>query len=150
MLSRLTAILMLALAPLAAAAGDDLVRVESPHSVAETADRLAAAVEEAGATVFGRIPHSAAAADVGFEIPDSVLVIFGNPKMGSPVIEAAPTAGLDLPVRVVIFDDGGQTVLVYRDPQALAAAHGVPGDHEAIAKMTGALEKLTAAAAAAE
>ena len=126
----------------------DLVRVESPHDVPATIDRLAAAVEKAGATVFARIDHAKGAAGVDMPIPDNQVLIFGNPALGTPVIRDAPTAGLDLPLRVQAFDEGGQTVIVYHAPASLAAAHGLAPDHPSIGKMTGALGKLTAAAAA--
>ncbi len=142
----LAGILLAVLTALPARAAE-LIRVESPYSVAKTTDRLAAAVEAAGAKVFARVPHSKGAASIGTEIPDNMLLIFGDPKMGTPVIDAAPTAGLDLPLRVVIFDDGGQTVMVYRDPASLSTDHGLPADHPTIAAMTGALAKLTAKAA---
>lgn len=132
----------------ARAGGDDLVRVPSPHSVAETMNRLAAAVERAGAKVFARINHAKGAASVGMEVPDEELLIFGNPKIGSPAIRDAPTIGLDLPLRVIAVQEAGGSVLIYRAPAAMAEAHGLPADHPAIKKMTGALAKLTAKAAA--
>lgn len=147
MLTRLAAACLLLLPALPASASD-LIRVESPHSVIETADRLEAAVTEAGAQVVARVPHSAAAESVGVTIPDNQVLIFGNPKIGSPVIAAAPESGLDLPMRVVVFDQDGQTVLAYRDPADLAELYGLPADHPSIVAMTGALAKLTAAAAA--
>lgn len=138
------AVAMLAVLPARAA---ELMRVESPHSVADTADRLVAAIEGAGAKVFARVDHAGGAASVDIDIPANQLVIFGNPKIGSPVIRDAATAGLDLPLKVLVFDDGGQTVLAYRAPADLAAAHGLAEDHPSIATMTGALGKLTAKAA---
>lgn len=125
----------------------DLVRIESAHDVPTTIDRLAAAVEKAGATVFARIDHAKGAAGVDMPIPDNQVLIFGNPALGTPAIRDAATAGLDLPLRVQAFDEGGRTVLVYHPPASLAAAHGLAADHPSIAKMAGALGKLTAAAA---
>ncbi|MEM6357486.1 MAG: DUF302 domain-containing protein [Pseudomonadota bacterium] len=142
------AALGLCLAALPATAG--MVTVESPHSVSVTLDRLAAALEKAGATVFARVDHGASAERVEQPIGASQLLIFGNPKLGTPVMVASPTAGLDLPMRVLAYDGPDGTVMVYHDPADLAAAHGVPADHPSIVKMTGALGKLTGAAAAAE
>ncbi|MEM7497758.1 MAG: DUF302 domain-containing protein [Pseudomonadota bacterium] len=150
-IARLAAIALapaLALGLFAGSAGAGMVTVESPHSVAETIDRLAAAVEKAGATVFARVDHGAGAARVGQPIGASQLLIFGNPKLGTPVISAAPTAGLDLPLKVLAYEGPDGTVMVYHDPADLSASHGVPEDHPAIGKMTGALGKLTGAAAA--
>jgi len=142
-----TALVGVAASSTAAAAGD-LVRVSSTHSVAETIDRLAAAVKAAGANVIARVNHSKAAASIGLDIPDEELLIFGNPKIGSPVIRDAPATGLDLPLRVVAIEETGGTVMIYRDPAAMAREHGLPTDHPSIVKMTGALGKLTAKAAA--
>ncbi|MEO0822180.1 MAG: DUF302 domain-containing protein [Pseudomonadota bacterium] len=146
-LSALLAAAVIAVAAPAPAEESALVRVESPHSVAVTLDRLAAAIEKAGARVFARVDHAAGAAKVDMTIPDNQVLIFGNPKLGTPVMVAGPSAGLDLPLKVVAFDEDGQTVMMYRAPTAMAAEHGVPADHPSIVKMTGALGKLTAAAA---
>lgn len=131
----------------AALAGDTgLVKVPSPHSVEQTADNLVAAVEKAGAKVFARIDHAAGGKSVDMEIPANQVVIFGNPKLGTPVIRDAPEAGLDLPIRVAIIETDDGTILVYHAPASLAAAHGLPADHPSIGKMTGALKNLTAKA----
>ncbi len=126
-----------------------MIATTSPHSAADTVDRLVAAVEAAGATVFATVNHAAGAESIGETIPANVMVMFGNPKIGTPAIQAAPTAGLDLPLRVVIFEDSnGAVQVVYHDPADLAAAHGVPADAPVVAAMTGALGALTAAAVA--
>jgi uncharacterized protein (DUF302 family) len=132
---------------IAHAADNQLVKVSSPHSVGQTVDNLVAAVENAGAKVFARIDHAKGGKSVDMEIPANEVVIFGNPQLGTPVIRDAPTAGLDLPIRVAVIETGDGTVLVYRAPAALAAEHGLPADHPSITKMTGALNKLTAKAA---
>lgn len=136
-------------AGLALPASAEIVRKTSPHSVSETADRLAAAVEGAGATVVARIDHAAAAAGVDAELRPTTVLVFGNPKLGTPVMQADQAAGLDLPMRVVIFEgpDGAVTV-AYHDPAELAASHAVPADLEALGTMAGALDKLTGAAVA--
>ena len=131
----------------AQAADDQLVKVSSPHSVTQTADNLVAAVENAGAKVFARIDHALGGKSVDMEIPANQVVIFGNPQLGTPVIRDAPTAGLDLPIRVAVIETSDGTVLVYRAPAALAEEHGLPADHPSIQKMTGALNNLTAKAA---
>ena len=128
------------------AARADLIRVESAHSVGTTIDRLAAAVEGAGAKVFARIEHTKGAASVGMELAPATALIFGNPKLGTPAMQGAITMGLDLPLRVLAFEQDGKTVLVYHDPADTAAMHGLPADHPIIAKMQGALKKLTAKA----
>ncbi len=131
-----------------ARAQDDLVRVESAYPAAQTLDRLSAAVEKAGATVFARIDHANGAESIGETLAPTQVLIFGNPKIGTAPIAAARTAGLDLPLRVLAYEDAeGKSWLVYRDPAAFAAAHSLPADHPNVKMMAGALGKLTAAAA---
>ena len=119
---------------------------QSASSVAETADKLAAAAEGAGATVFARVDHAAGAETVGEEMAPMVMVMFGNPKIGTPVLKAEPRTGLDLPLRVLVWDDGGVTKLGYLAPEALKARHAVEGADGAFETMAGALDKLTDAA----
>ncbi|TMM54251.1 DUF302 domain-containing protein [Sulfitobacter sabulilitoris] len=127
----------------------EMIHKTSPHSVTATMDRLEAAATDAGATVFARIDHAAGAQQAGSDLRPTEVLIFGNPALGTPAMREAQTAGLDLPLRVLAFADAqGAVHLVYRDPANLAAAHGLPGDAEYIAKMTGALSKLTDAAIA--
>lgn len=125
---------------------EDWIVKDSPSSVTETADRLATAAEGAGATVFARVDHAAGAKAVGEELAPMVMIMFGNPKIGTPVIKAAPRAGLDLPLRVLVWDDGGTTKVGYLAPEDLRARHGVDGADEAFDAMAGALDKLTDAA----
>ncbi len=133
--------------PVAAHAAENLVVKESSASVADTVKRLTAAIEGAGAKIVAVVDHAAGAEAVGAKIPAATLVIFGNPKLGTPIIAASPQAGIDLPVRVLVWDDGGKTKIGYTDPAALKERHGIEGADEALAAMTGALEKLTAKAA---
>ena len=138
----------LAIAALPACASD-LITKSSPHSVGDTADNLVAAVEGAGAKVFARVDHAAGAANIGSSLRPTQMVMFGNPKLGTPALQAAQTAGLDLPLRVVIYEDAsGQTMVTYHDPASLARDHGIPGNAEVLTKMTGALNNLTNAAIA--
>lgn len=129
----------------------DLMTKTSPHSVSVTMDRLAAAVEGAGATVFARVDHAAGAAKVDMELRPTELLIFGNPKLGTPAMLDGQTAGLDLPLRVLAYADGEGVVHVsYHAPATLAETHGLPADAKYIKMMTGALDKLTSKAVAAE
>jgi len=121
----------------------------SPHDVATTMDRLVAAVEGAGATIFARVDHAAAAAKVGQELAPNQVLIFGNPKLGTPMMQSAPSMGLDLPLKVQVYRGAdGAVRVVYRDMAGLAAEHGA--DSPALAKAAGALDKLTGKAVAAE
>jgi len=140
-------LVVLALLPSAALADSHLVRVEAAGGVAEAADRLEAAVAGAGATVFARVDHGAGAASVDMELGDAELIVFGNPRLGTPVLQADIRAGLVLPLRVLVHDDGGQTVFLYEDPAAMLERYDVPADLEAVATMTAALGNLTEAAA---
>ena len=125
----------------------ELISKQSPYTVQITMDRLAAAVERAGASVFARIDHAAGAQSVDMELRPTQLLIFGNPKLGTPALQESQSAGLDLPLRVVAYEDENGIVFVaYHDPADLAEDHGIPEDAEVLKKMTGALDKLTASA----
>ena len=131
----------------ATAAQAEMIKVKSAHSVDVTLDRLTAAVEGAGAKVFARIPHSKGAESVGMELPPAAALIFGNPKLGTPALQGAITMGLDLPLRVLAYQEGETVWIIYHDPADVAALHGLPADHPVVGKMQGALKKLTAKAA---
>ncbi|UWQ40278.1 DUF302 domain-containing protein [Leisingera aquaemixtae] len=129
-------------------AAADLVTVQSQKPVAETMDALQAAVEGAGATVFARVDHAAGAQTAGMELPGSQLLIFGNPKLGTPAMQADMRAGLYLPLKVLAYEDAdGQVWLTYQDPAEMLSGLDIPADAEFIAKMQGALGKLTSKAA---
>ncbi|MCY0094729.1 DUF302 domain-containing protein [Hoeflea ulvae] len=127
-------------------AEDGWIIKSSSASVEQTADKLVAAVEKAGAKVFARVDHAAGAGSIDAELADMTLVMFGNPKIGTPILQAAPQAGLDLPNRVLIWDEAGQTRIGYLDPAKLKARHKVSGADQAFDVMAGALGKLTDAA----
>ncbi len=124
----------------------DYVSVEAEGTVQETADRLVAAVEGAGATVFARVPHSKGAMSVDMELQDAELVIFGNPKLGTPALQQDIKAGLVLPLRVLVHDEGGKTMLTYESVDAMFEGLDIAADAPFRAAMTGALGKLTGAA----
>jgi uncharacterized protein (DUF302 family) len=119
---------------------DQLVTKASPFSVADTVARLSNVVAERGLTLFGVIDHSGEAHAVGLELRDTKVVIFGNPKGGTPAMQAAPLLALDLPLKVLVWDDGGQTKLTYTAPAALAARYGVPDE---VATPLAAVDALT-------
>ena len=136
-----------ALTALASPVWADYVNVPATGSVAEAADRLVAAAEGAGARVFARVPHSKGAMSVDMELQDAELVIFGNPALGTPALQADIRAGLVLPLRVLVHDDGGQTMLTYEGVDSMFEGMDIPADAEFRAKISGALGKLTGAAA---
>ena len=134
---------------LATPAVADLVKKQSPHSVQMTMDKLEAAVGKAGAGVAARVDHAAAAKSVDIDIAPNQVLIFGNPKIGSPIFAQNPAAGLDLPIRVVVYQDtAGDTIVAYHDPKDFAASVGLSPDMQSFQMMAGALNKLTDAAIA--
>ena len=118
--------------PLAAHAspgeGAGVVTKLSPRSVPETVSRLVQMVEARGMKVFAVIDQSAEASQVGMQLPETTLVLFGNPAAGTPVMVAAPMAALDLPLKVLVWADNGQTKVSYYGPAALAARYDLSAD----------------------
>ena len=105
-------------------------------------DRLAAAVGDKGMTVFARIDHAAGAAEAGLALPPTELLIFGNAKGGTPLMQSAQTIGIDLPLKALVWrDSAGQTWLSYNDPLWLAQRHGL-GAAPAAETMAAALKDL--------
>lgn len=121
--SALFAALLLAVAaPSWAAQGWNQAR--SPRDVPQTMQRLEAAVKDKGLNVFARINHSAAAAKVGMELRPTELLIFGNPKAGTVLMQCSQTAGIDLPLKMLVWQDAqGQTWVGYTAPQTIAQRH---------------------------
>jgi uncharacterized protein (DUF302 family) len=97
----------------------------SPRSVAGTVSRFTALLTEKNVKVFDVIDQAAAAREAGLELRDTTLVIFGNPAAGTPVMVASPLAALDLPLKVLVWDDAGQTKVTYYAPDTLAARYGL-------------------------
>jgi uncharacterized protein (DUF302 family) len=104
---------------------DGLITVTSPHSATQTMTRLEGIVKERGLNVFARIDHTAGAAKVGKTLRPTELLIFGNPQGGTPLMECAQTAGIDLPLKALVWqDEAGKVMLSYNDPEYLAKRHG--------------------------
>jgi uncharacterized protein (DUF302 family) len=121
----LAACILLALASMANAA-DGLVTIKSPHNAKGTMDKLEALVKQRGLTVFARIDHAAGAAKVNKSLRPTELLIFGNPQGGTPFMECAQTVGIDLPLKVLVWEDASAQVwLGYNDPAFIAQRHGV-------------------------
>jgi uncharacterized protein (DUF302 family) len=123
-----------------AAADPGIVTKISPWSVAETATRLTDLLGTNGVKVFAVIDQSAEARQAGLSLRDTTLVIFGNPSAGTPVMAAAPLAALDLPLKVLIWDDTGQTKVSYSSPAVLAARYRL---NPALAKNLAGIGPLT-------
>ncbi|MDR3464826.1 MAG: DUF302 domain-containing protein [Xanthobacteraceae bacterium] len=118
---------------------------------AETLERLDAAIRARGMTVFARIDHAAGAREAGLSLRPTTVVIFGNAVAGTPLMQAAQTIGIDLPLRGLVWQDAaGATFVSFNDPAWLAARHGLdPAAKPQVAAMTAALHAVTDAAVAA-
>lgn len=120
----LWATLSLVIAVSGAEAHADMISFESPDSVAETTDNLVAALEERDLKVFARIDHAAGARQIGEDLRPTQLVIFGNPKMGTPLIQCSQTVAVDLPMKALIWEDAeGVVRLGFADPVVIAESH---------------------------
>lgn len=127
-------------------AADGLITLPSRAGPKETMDRLAAAVRDKSMTVFARIDHAAGAVEAGLALPPTELLIFGNARGGTPLMQAAQTIGIDLPLKMLVWQDAaGKTFLSYNDPLWLAQRHGL-GMPPAAEAMTAALKALAAKA----
>jgi uncharacterized protein (DUF302 family) len=102
----------------------------SPRSVADTVTRFTGMLSAKGVKLFAVIDQSAEARQAGLRLRDTTLVIFGSPAAGTPVMDAAPLAALDLPLKVLVWDDAGQTKVTYYAPAALAARYRLSADLE--------------------
>ena len=119
--------------------------ITSAHSVEETMGRLQAILESKGITIFATVDHSGEAAKVGMKMPPTKLLIFGNPVAGTPLMLAAPSAALDLPLKLLVAEQSdGSVAISWNDPQYLRKRHGFPAEMEG---NIAAVAKLAAAAA---
>ena len=105
-----------------------LVTLESAHDFTTTLERLVTSLEGKRVTIFARIDHAAGAAGVGLVLRPTTLVIFGSPAAGTPLMQAAPTAGIDLPLKALVWQDAdGVVKLTYDDPKWIAERHKLGG-----------------------
>ena len=109
-------------------AQESLISIPSTRSAAELISRLEAALAAKGVTVFARIDHGAGAAAVGLPLRPTIVLIFGNPAAGTPLMQAVPASGLDLPLKVLVWEDAqGKTWVAYNRPEYIVVRHGLPG-----------------------
>lgn len=114
---------------MAANAENGIVRVQGNHSVDETVTKLQSFLQAKGVKLFVVVDHSGEAASAGLQMPNTKLLIFGNPKAGTPLMLAAPSAALDLPLKILVAEDAaGKTWISYNAPAYLQARHGLPPD----------------------
>jgi uncharacterized protein (DUF302 family) len=138
------ALLFVLVAAGAFAAENGIVSKPSRYSVQETMDRLIAVLQSKGMTVFDRIDHAAAAKKAGLSMRPTQLLICGNPKSGTPLMKAAPTAAIDLPLKALAWEDAdGKVWLAYNAPSWIKQRHAIRGMDETIAAMDKALDGLT-------
>ena len=144
----LSALLILPTAMPAVAAVEGMINVESTFNVVDTTDRLEGILKEKGMTVFNRVKHSEGASNVGIELRDTELLIFGNPKAGSPLMKCAQTVAIDLPQKALVWEDENEKVWIsYNDPRHLEQKHGITGCEKVISNIEKALANFAQAAA---
>jgi len=128
-------------------ADNGIISVKSSHEVKATADRLENTLKQKGMTVFVRINHAEGAQKVGKKLRPTELVVFGNPKVGTPLMQCSQSTAIDLPQKALIWqDDQGQVWLSYNDPNYLVERHGITGCDEVIKKIEKALSNFAKAA----
>jgi len=129
------------------AAQEGVSSVESPFDVATTIDKLSAALESKGMTVFARINHAGNAEKADLSLRPTEVLIFGNPKIGTPLMNCAQSVALDLPQKMLAWqDEAGKTYLGWNDPMYLQTRHGIEGCDEVLNTVSGALANFAKAA----
>lgn len=123
-----------------------LTSTESPYGVGETVGRLISSIMRRGITVFARIDHAANARAVGLELPEEQVVIFGDPRAGTRLMQADPRAGLELPLRIVVWAQDGTTRIGYHPPEALRDSFDLGARAEVLSAMSSLLAMLVSEA----
>jgi uncharacterized protein (DUF302 family) len=113
----------------------------------ETVTRLLDAISQKGLMVFAQIDHAAAAREAGMDLPDEVVIVFGNPRAGTPLMQADPRVGIELPLRLLVWDQDGQTIVGYNDPKDLAGPYSLTTQATALDAMSSLLHALANEAA---
>jgi uncharacterized protein (DUF302 family) len=127
---------------------EGLTTIASSHDPKQTIDRLETEIHAKGMTVFARIDHAAGAAEVGLTLRPTELIIFGNARGGTPLMQSVQTVGIDLPLKVLVWQDAANnTWLSYREPSWIAQRHGVADAEQVVSKMAAALSAMARTAA---
>ena len=127
---------------------EGLTSIRSSFGPKETMDRLVAEINATGMTVFARIDHAGGAAEVGLKLASTELIIFGNTRAGTPLMQSVQTVGIDLPLKVLVWEDAaGKTWLSYNEPSWIAGRHGVRNAEQVAGKMATALSAMARKAA---
>lgn len=131
-----------------AIAQDGIEIMQSEYSVAETTDRLENILEDNGLTIFQKVDHQEGAASVNMELPPTTVLIFGNPKLGTPLMQCAHTVAIDLPQKILVWaDKDGQVKVGYNTIDYLKKRHSIEGCDQELQKISGALQKFAQTAA---
>jgi len=142
-----TALFLLVFVTLPTFAADGVLNIKSAFNVKNTADRLESILSKKGMTVFNRIKHSENAAEVGIELRETELILFGNPKVGSPLMKCQQSAAIDLPQKAVVWKDDKNTVWIScNDPKYIEKRHQIQGCEKVTSKIQKALANITKAA----
>jgi uncharacterized protein (DUF302 family) len=127
---------------------EGLTSIQSSFGPKATMDRLEAEIRATGMTVFARIDHAAGAAEVGLTLRPTELIIFGNARGGTPLMESIQTVGIDLPLKVLVWQDAqGKTWISYNEPGWIARRHGVSDAQPVVNKMADLLSAISRKAA---
>lgn len=135
-----------AAAPQEGQTDNGLVEMVSMADYATTVRQLRAAIEEQGLMVIADVDHAANAEKAGLELEPTQVLIAGNPKAGTPLMQAAPTVGIDLPQKFLVYERGGTVTVVHNGADYLAERHGITGQDKVLAMVTKALTTITEAA----
>jgi len=124
-----------------------MVSSRSSSDHAATVERLLAAIEQRELTVFARFDHAAAAREAGLELHEELVVVFGNPQAGTLLMQSDPRVGIELPLRILVWEGEDGVRLGYQDPRGLAGEYDLGDRGEILERMAGLLEQLVAEAA---
>jgi uncharacterized protein (DUF302 family) len=113
----------------------------------ESLDRILEVISRRGLTVFAQIDHAAAAREVGLDLPDEVVVVFGNPRAGTPLMQLDPRIGIELPLRLLVWERGGEVRIGYEDPRDLASRYDLGPQAETLEAMASLLAQIAREAA---
>jgi uncharacterized protein (DUF302 family) len=122
--------------------------IVSSSGYRETLRSLLDAIADRGLTVFAQIDHASAAREIGMELADEVVLVFGNPRAGTPLMQEDPRIGIELPLRLLVWDDGNQTIVGYNDPRDLANLYGITRQAATLDVMSSLLAEIAYEAAA--
>ena len=132
---------------LPAQAADGLTAVESEHGMEDTVDRLLSALEEAGMNIFGEVDHAAGAEQAGMALAPTHLVMFGNPEVGTRLMDCGRSVAIDLPMKALVWEENGSVYVGYNSAEYLATRHALEGCDDVLDQVSGALDRFAREAA---